>query len=100
VVITEFSLQNLPVAPGSGSLLTKSITFTPSLTLSHEQNLFSFEFAVLSYVDPARNQYRYMLEGLDRSWNPVGAGRRLATFTTLPGDYTLRIQGSNSRCVE
>jgi len=100
VVITEFSLQNLPVAPGSGSLLAKSITYTPSLTLFHEQNLFSFEFAVLSYVDPARNQYRYMLEGLDRSWNPVGAGRRLATFTTLPaGDYTLRIQGSNNRGV-
>ena len=100
MVITEFSLQNLPVAPGSSSLLAKSITYTPSLTLSHEQNLFSFEFAVLSYVNSARNQYRYMLEGLDRSWNPVGAGRRLATFTTLPaGDYTLRIQGSNSRGV-
>jgi PAS domain-containing protein len=100
VVITEFSLQNLPVAPGSNSLLAKSITYTPSLTLSHEQNLFSFEFAALSYLDPARNQYRYMLEPLDRSWNPVGAGRRLATFTTLPaGDYTLRIQGSNSRGV-
>ena len=54
-------------------MLAKSITSTPSLTLSHDQNMFSFEFAALSYVDPQRNQYRYMLEPLDRSWNRVDA---------------------------
>ena len=36
VVLTEFSLLNRPVAPGPGSLLAKSITFTQSLTLSHD----------------------------------------------------------------
>ena len=100
VVLTEFSLRNLPVAPGPGSVLATSITSTPSLTLSHAENLFSFEFAALSYVDPQRNQYRYMLEPLDRSWNQVAPNRRIATFTTLPaGSYTLRIQGSNNRGV-
>jgi signal transduction histidine kinase len=100
VVLTQFSLRNVPVAPGSGAVLAKSITSTPSLTLSHDQNLFSFEFAALSYVDPQRNQYRYMLEPLDDSWNQVDPNRRLATFTTLPaGRYTLRVQGSNNRGV-
>jgi signal transduction histidine kinase/sugar lactone lactonase YvrE len=100
VVLTEFSLRNMPVAPGPGSVLATSITSTSSLTLSHAENLFSFEFAALSYVDPQRNQYRYMLEPLDRSWNRVAPNRRIATFTTLPaGSYTLRIQGSNNRGV-
>jgi PAS domain S-box-containing protein len=101
VVLTGFSLRNVPVAPRPGSLLAKSITFTPSLILSHDQShTFSFEFAALSYVDPQRNQYRYMLEPLDHSWNPVSADRRLAPFTTLPaGNYTLRVQGSNNRGV-
>jgi ligand-binding sensor domain-containing protein/signal transduction histidine kinase len=100
VVLTEFSLRNVPVTPGAGGVLEKSITSTPSLTLSHDQNLFSLEFAALSYVDPQRNQYRYMLEPLDRSWNQVAPNRRIATFTTLPaGSYTLRIQGSNNRGV-
>jgi signal transduction histidine kinase/ligand-binding sensor domain-containing protein len=100
VVLTGFSLRNLPVAPGTGSLLAKSITFTPSLTLSHKQNMFSFEFTALSFVDPQRNQYRWMLENLDRSWNRVGADHRIAAFTTLPtGSYTLRVQGSNNRGV-
>jgi signal transduction histidine kinase/streptogramin lyase len=100
VVLTEFSLRNVPLAPGPGSTLAKSISDTPSMTLSHEQNLFSFEFAALSYVDPQRNEYRYMLEPFDRSWNRVDAAHRMATFTTLPtGDYTLRVQGSNNRGV-
>ena len=100
VVLTQFSLRNLPVSPGSGSVLAKSITYTPSLTLSHDQNMFSFEFAALSYVDPQRNQYRYMLEPLDRSWNRVDPDHRIATFTTVPaGNYTLRVQGSNNRGV-
>ena len=38
--------------------------------------MFSFEFAALSYVDPQRNQYRYMLEPLDHSWNRVDADHR------------------------
>jgi signal transduction histidine kinase/streptogramin lyase len=100
VVLTGFSLRNLLVAPAPGSTLAKSISFTRWLTLSHAQNMLSFEFAALSYVDPQRNQYRYMLEPFDRSWNRVDAQHRLAIFTTLPaGDYTLRIQGSNNRGV-
>jgi ligand-binding sensor domain-containing protein len=100
VVLTEFSLRNLPVAAGPGSPLARSITFTRFLTLSHEQKMFSFEFAALSYVDPSRNQYRYMLEPLDRSWTRVDPEHRVATFTTLPaGTYTLRVQGSNRRGV-
>jgi signal transduction histidine kinase len=100
VVLTQFSLRNVPVSPAPGSLLAKSITHTPLLTLSHDENMFSFEFAALSYVDPQRNQYRYMLEPLDHSWNRVDTRRRIATFTTLPaGTYTLRVQGSNNRGV-
>ena len=101
VVLTGFSLRNQAVAPGPGSLLAQSITFTPSLTLSHDQNhIFAFEFAALSYVDPQRNQYRYMLEPLDHSWNRVDPNHRMAVFTTLPaGTYTLRVQGSNNRGV-
>ena len=100
VILTGFSLLNRPVAPGPGSLLAKSITSTQSLTLSHDQNMLSFEFAALSYLDPQRNQYRYMLEGLHHAWIQVDVDHRLATFTTLPtGNYTLRVQGSNNRGV-
>ena len=100
VVLTDFRLFNDPVRVGGRSPLKTSISYSDSLTLSHEQSIFSFEFAALSYVAPPRNQYRWMLEPLHHSWNQVDADRRLATFTTLPaGSYTLRVQGSNNRGV-
>ena len=100
VVLTDFRLFNKPVPIGGKSPLKKSITYTDSLTLSHEQSIFSFEFAALSYAAPSRNQYRWMLEPLHHSWNRVDADRRLATFTTLPaGNYTLRVQGSSNHGV-
>jgi signal transduction histidine kinase/ligand-binding sensor domain-containing protein len=100
VVLTQFALRNVPVSPGSESVLARSITYMPSLTLPYDQNMFSFEFAALSYVAPQRNQYRYMLEPLDRSWTQVDPDHRIATFTTVPaGRYTLRVQGSNNRGV-
>jgi PAS domain S-box-containing protein len=100
VVLTDFRLFNDPVPVGGRSPLKMSISYSDSLTLSHEQSMFSFEFATLSYVAPPRNQYRWMLEPLHDSWNQVDADRRLATFTTLPaGSYTLRVQGSNNRGV-
>ena len=100
VVLTDFRLFNDPVPVGGRSPLKKSIAYTDSLTLSHDQNMFSFEFAALSYVDPPRNQYRYMLEPLNHSWSRVDSDHRVATFTTLPtGRYTLRVQGSNNHGV-
>ncbi|HEY4048640.1 MAG TPA: two-component regulator propeller domain-containing protein [Acidobacteriaceae bacterium] len=97
IVLTDFRLFNDPVWPGKGSVLQKSIAYTDVLTLAHEQNIFSFEFSSLSYVAPQRNRYRYILEGLEKTWNEVGSGQRFVTYTTLPqGRYTFRVQGSSS----
>jgi signal transduction histidine kinase len=67
------------------------------LTLSYRANVFSFEFAALSYANSRKNRYRYVLEGFDPDWNEVGSTQRLATYTNLDhGRYVFRVQGSNS----
>jgi PAS domain S-box-containing protein len=100
VVLTDFRLSGSRVDIGSGSPLSKSITYTPQLTLSHEQRVFSLGFSALSYFSPATNRYRYKLEGLEETWHEVGSDERLATYTTLPtGVYTFRVQGATSRGV-
>ena len=100
VVLTEFRLSGSPVDIGGGSPLSKSITYTNRLTLSHEQRIFSLAFSALSYLSPGTNRYRYKLEGLDDTWHEVGSDERLATYTTLPaGVYTFRAQGATSRGV-
>jgi len=98
VVLTEFRLSGSPVDIGAGSPLSKSITYTTRLTLSHEQRIFSLAFSALSYLSPGTNRYRYKLEGLDDTWHEVGSNERLATYTTLPAAvYTFRVQGATSR---
>jgi ligand-binding sensor domain-containing protein/signal transduction histidine kinase len=98
VVLTDFKLSGKTVAPGGGSLLTRSITHADPLTLSHQENSFAVEFSALSFSGPETNRYRYRLDGLDTAWHEVGSAHRLAAFTTLPaGAYVLRVQGASSR---
>jgi signal transduction histidine kinase/ligand-binding sensor domain-containing protein len=97
VVFTDFQLANKPVEIGEHSKLQVSIAESDHLTLSHENQVISFEFAALGYRAPEKNRYRYMLEGFDEDWTEVGADRRFVTYTNLnPGDYVFRILGSNN----
>ena len=97
VVITNFTIFNRPVRIGAESVLKKAIPYVDSLTLSYADNVFSFEFAALSYANSHKNRYRYRLEGFDPGWNEVDSKHRLATYTNLdPGEYVFRVQGSNS----
>ena len=100
VVLTNFLLFNRPVHQGRESPLSRPIWATDSLTLTHRQNIFTLEFAALSYLAPERNRYRYRLEGLETQWNEVESGRRSATYTNLHGGkYLFRVQGSNNHGV-
>jgi len=66
------------------------------VTFRWPDNAFEFEFAALSYAQPERNQYAYMLEGFDEDWIYIGT-RRSGRYTNLPGGpYTLRLKGSNN----
>ncbi|MGH8214986.1 MAG: two-component regulator propeller domain-containing protein, partial [Rhodanobacteraceae bacterium] len=48
---------------------------------------------VLSFVDPARNQYRFRLQGFDHDWVETGS-RNVREFSVLePGDYRLLVSG-------
>jgi signal transduction histidine kinase/ligand-binding sensor domain-containing protein len=98
VVLTDFRLKGSPVGVGDRSPLKVSITETRDVTFSHDQNMFSFEFAALSFLSPQTNRYRYKLEGLDSEWHQARSEQRVATYTTLPtGVYVFRVQGATSR---
>jgi signal transduction histidine kinase/DNA-binding response OmpR family regulator/ligand-binding sensor domain-containing protein len=76
--------------------LDTSIQFKKELTLTHDQNAFSFEFAALNFTNPLKNQYAYKMEGLIDDWILIGTERK-ASFTNLvPGNYVFRVKGSNN----
>ena len=97
VVITNFLIANksVPVSE-KNSVLKKAITFEDEITLSHRDNVFSFEFASLDYSIPGKNQYAYKMEGFDKEWVYPG-NRGFATYTNLNhGEYIFRVRGSNN----
>lgn len=97
VVLTGFQLFNRPSVIGTeGSPLTKHISQTERLVLTHKQSVITFEFAALDFTAPGQNQYAYKLEGFDKDWNNVGS-TRIASYTNLPpGGYTFRVKASNN----
>jgi len=102
VKLTGFQIFNKPVTLNENnfyhgdSILTESITISESITLNHSQNNFSFQFAALEYTSPQSNQYSYKLEGFNDDWIDNGTNN-FASFTNIsPGDYTLRVKGSNN----
>ncbi|MFT4929200.1 MAG: signal transduction histidine kinase/ligand-binding sensor domain-containing protein, partial [Phenylobacterium sp.] len=103
LVFTDFRILNkstLLHTTTSPSPLTNVINHTQSVTLSHLENILSFEFSALHYTDPPNNRYQYKLEGFNKDWIETAADNRRATFTNLaPGDYTFRVKGSNNEAL-
>jgi len=96
VLITNFKLFNKPVKIGQDSPLKKNITEITEIILTHRQNFISFEFAAFNYINAEKNQYKYMLEGVDPDWVEAG-NRRFADYPGLqPGKYIFRVLGSNN----
>jgi signal transduction histidine kinase/ligand-binding sensor domain-containing protein len=96
VLITNFKLFNKTVKIVPGSPLKKNITETSEIILTHRQNFVSFEFAAFNYINAEKNQYKYMLAGVDPDWVEAG-NRRFADYPGLqPGKYTFRVRGSNN----
>ncbi len=67
-----------------------------SLLLTHQDHFVTFQFSVLDFISPEKNQFRFKLENFDTDWVENGT-RNTATYTNLPaGDYVFRVQGANS----
>jgi signal transduction histidine kinase/ligand-binding sensor domain-containing protein len=66
------------------------------IILNYNDYNFTIEFAALEYTNPGNNRYAYKMEGISDEWIDLGNGR-LVTFSNLsPGEYTLRVKGSNN----
>lgn len=95
--ITGFQINNKEMAPNTeGSPLKKSILYTDTIVLSHDQSNFSIEFAALNYSSPKVTRYKYLMKGLDRDWTYLNSNRN-AYFTDLsPGTYTFIVRAESN----
>jgi diguanylate cyclase (GGDEF)-like protein len=92
IVVTDVRIggKRLPVRNFNSDEGVAPLTITP------DANSIAVEFAALDYSAPGRNRYAYRLDGFDTDWIETEPSRRLASYTNLlPGDYALRLRGSN-----
>jgi ligand-binding sensor domain-containing protein/signal transduction histidine kinase len=80
--------------------LEQAIHLTQKITLTHLDNLVSFEFSALDFTNLKKNRYAYRLQGWDNEWITTDYKKRFATYTNLPsGDFALQVKASNSEGV-
>jgi diguanylate cyclase (GGDEF)-like protein len=92
IVVTDVRIGGKRVPAGN---FNGDRTATP-LIVTPDANSIAVEFAALDYSAPERNRYSYRLDGFDSDWIETEPSRRLAAYTNLlPGDYSLRLRGSN-----
>ncbi len=96
IIISNLLISNKFVTDmKEDSPLKESLMEVKNITLNHDQNSLSFEFAALHYANPAKNQYAHMLKGYDKDW--IYDNRNFATYTNLdPGKYEFMIRASNA----
>jgi ligand-binding sensor domain-containing protein len=67
-----------------------------TLSLDHDQNFITIQFASLNYWESNRINYIYQLEGVDKNWVSAQT-QRFATYTNLAGgNYCFKVKCENS----
>jgi signal transduction histidine kinase/ligand-binding sensor domain-containing protein len=66
------------------------------ITLGHDNAYLQINYTALSFRDPEKIQFRYMMEGLDNTWFDVGSSRSALYTQIPPGQYTFRVLASNN----
>lgn len=76
--------------------LTSALEKIDQLDFHRKNNFFEFEYIALNYTHPEQNKYKYMLEGYDKDWFDAGK-KRFGRYSNIqPGEYTLKVIGSNN----
>ncbi len=73
-----------------------SLPVSDAITLQYDSSNLEINYAALSYVDPAKNSFKYMMEGLDQTWVAAGSRRTAFYWTIPPGTRTFRVIASNN----
>ncbi|KAF0139522.1 MAG: putative periplasmic ligand-binding sensor domain protein [Stygiobacter sp.] len=76
--------------------LQTDISNVKELSLDYGQRNINVSFAALNYIHSEKNEYKYILEGIDDKWTSL-ANKNEITFANLPvGKYKLKVIGSNN----
>lgn len=81
---------------GENIEISSAIEKVNKIILDWRENFFEFEVSALNYTSPDKNKYMYKLEGLENEWFMAGITRKGRYSAIPPGNYTLKVRGSNN----
>lgn len=96
--LIDFAVLNLENKTGTGSeptLQNSSLVGKQTISLNHNQNVFSIDYAVMHYSSPLDNQHFYMLENYDNNWRQGDADQRAYYFSLPPGRYVFKVKAAS-----
>ncbi|MDA3890347.1 MAG: triple tyrosine motif-containing protein [Salinivirgaceae bacterium] len=101
VVITSFKVFSNTVKPNQKIkdkvLLTRNITDTDSIKLSHKHKEFSIEFSGMHYSNTLNVKYAYRLLGFNDEWRETDKNIHSANYTNIyEGDYIFQVKATNN----
>lgn len=65
--------------------------------LTHRDRMFTAEFALMDYRNPAENTFQYYLEGYDEEWSSPSNVPMVRFSDLKPGNYTLHVRARSGR---
>lgn len=68
-------------------------------TLARKSNFFQLNLKPMSFLNEAKNEFAYKLDGLDQTWHYSGSAGSIIYNSIPPGNYTLQVRWSNGEGV-
>ncbi|MBN1250489.1 MAG: hypothetical protein JXR51_12770 [Bacteroidales bacterium] len=96
IVITKFSIIKDDKWVSNDMFISNYNDENNRIILSYENNIFSVEFAAMDFTNPNNNTFQYKIDGIDNNWIDYGNKRFIMVTNLKPGDYVLRIRGTNN----
>ena len=97
VGITNLSIHNKLVVPGSQSILKMHVSKVDSIALKYNENSLTFYFCALHFVRSDKNRFAYRLLGFENEWRYASSKQNFANYSNIPpGNYYFQVKAANS----
>ncbi len=94
-ILNEIKLFGKTLDISEDGILQANINLQKSLMLRHNENTLNISFGAISYTNPHKIMFKWILDGFEEQWNGPNQIRE-ANYTKIPpGDYTFKLMVSN-----
>lgn len=100
VIFTDLKVNGETINPNTNydgyRITSKSIEYSPKITLPPSKKTFSLEYSALDFFSNTSYSYKYKLEGLDTDWNPTTLQKNITYSNLNAGNYTFKVKTTNN----